>query len=190
MVPDPRAAPVVIKVGGSLFDMLDLGQRLTQWLGQLGSCPLLLIPGGGPTTDVIRQLDRVHQLGEERAHWLALRALTLNAHFLAGLVPGAAVARQLEECPDFWRRSVVPVLDAYAFLRADDGQPGCLPHCWEVTSDSVAARVACVAGARRLVLLKSASLQRGIVDGYFADVAGPRLDVEVVNLRAWRAGHV
>lgn len=196
MLPDPNAAPVVVKVGGSLLDMPDLGQRLTQWLDQRATNFPLLIPGGGPTTDVVRQLDRVHTLGEERSHWLALRALTFNAHFLAALVPGVAVARQREECPDLWQRGVVPVLDAYTFLRADEGQPGCLAPCWEAASDAVAARVAHVVEARRLVLLKSVSLpsgmnwaeasRHGLVDTRFADVIGDGFNVEMVNFRQWR----
>src|SRR5262245_62868008 len=111
----------VVKVGGSLFDLPDLGPRLRRWLGQLPAGEVLLVPGGGATADVVRAFDRVHHLGEEAAHWLALRAMSVNAALLESLAPG------------------VPVLDALAFARDDEGRPGRLPHCWAVTSDSVAA---------------------------------------------------
>src|SRR5947209_1436057 len=83
--------PVVVKVGGSLYDLPDLGPRLGRWLGASPGRRALLVPGGGPTADVIRQFDACHGLGEATAHELALRALTLNAHFLAALVPAAVV---------------------------------------------------------------------------------------------------
>jgi aspartokinase-like uncharacterized kinase len=189
----------VIKVGGSLYDSPDLASRLWQWLQPFlrQRVPLVLVPGGGPTADVVRRFDRDHQLGEETAHWLALRALTLNAHFLAALLPEAAVARPAD-CPRLWRRGVLPVLDGLAFAREDEDRAGHLPHTWDVTSDSVAVRVADVLGAGRLILLKSAAPpagtdwaeagRRGFVDGYFAEAVASRttaFPVEAVNLRGW-----
>jgi aspartokinase-like uncharacterized kinase len=181
---------IVVKVGGSLFDLPDLGPRLRAWLAGLGAAEVLLVPGGGPTADVVRDLDRRHGLGEETSHWLALRALTVNAHFLQALLPGAVVVPQPRG------GGALAVLDPYAFACADEGRPGCLPHCWRVTSDSVAARAAVVGQARRLVLLKSATIphgtawaeagQCGLVDGWFARVLGQAsepLTVFAVNFR-------
>jgi aspartokinase-like uncharacterized kinase len=150
------------------------------------------VPGGGPTTDAIRALDAELRLGEEAAHWLALQALTINAHVLAALLPGTAIVSiPLANDP-------VTLLDAYAFARADDGRPGCLPHTWRATSDSLAARAAVVIGARELILLKSGALAEpidwgeasrlGYVDPCFPEVlrsARPPLAVRAVNLRAW-----
>ncbi len=149
----------------------------------------MLVPGGGGTADAVRHLDRLHGLGEERSHWLALHALALNARFLAALLPGAAVV----EDAGAW--AGLEVLDAHAFARADEGRPGALPHCWAVTSDSVAARAAVVSGAHGLVLLKSTDLpqgigwdeagRRGLVDRNFPDVvAAGGVAVRWVNLRA------
>ncbi|HZT83482.1 MAG TPA: hypothetical protein VFA26_24845 [Gemmataceae bacterium] len=189
-------ARIVVKVGGSLFDLPDLGPRLRAWLAALPTPDVLLVPGGGPTADVIRDLDRCHRLGEEAAHWLALRALALNAHFLAAVLPGAVVTASLESCGFLVSRGAVPVLDAHAFAHDDEGRPGCLPHTWDVTSDSLAARVALAAGARELVLLKSVSLpeptdwaeegRRGRVDPFFAGVAKALPAVRAVNLRQRR----
>src|SRR5262245_14108307 len=84
----------------------------------------------------------------------------------------------------------------YTFARADDARPDHLPHCWDVTSDSLAARAALVAGIDVLILLKSVSLlagsswteaaRVGVVDATFPHVmaaAGNRLSVRVVNFR-------
>jgi aspartokinase-like uncharacterized kinase len=188
---------VVVKVGGSLFDLPGFGPRLRAWLGRLAADRVLLVPGGGPTADVVRVLDRLHALGEEEAHWLAVRALSLNAHFLRRLLPEAAVVGQPEEAPP--AGAAWAVLDPHPFLQEDEGRPGCLPHRWEVTSDAIAARAAVAGRARGLVLLKSVTFpeglpwaeagRRGLVDGWFAralEEALPGLSVQAVNLRQWQ----
>ena len=49
---------IVVKVGGSLFDWPDLGERLCRWLAVQEEKEILLVPGGGPTADVIRDCQR------------------------------------------------------------------------------------------------------------------------------------
>jgi aspartokinase-like uncharacterized kinase len=189
--PSPAA---VVKVGGSLFDLPDLGRRLQDWLTAQATRAILLVPGGGPAADVIRQYDRLHGLGEERAHWLALMALALNARLLSGLLPQAVVVPHTRALETLWQQGKIPVLDLYAFAEADEGQPGSLPHSWAVTSDSLAARVARAAGARELILLKSTALpagmdwaeagRRGLVDAYFAEMVGNTLSVQCIDFRS------
>lgn len=182
----------VVKVGGSLYDLPDLGDRLRSWLKTLSWPRVLLVPGGGPTADVIREFDRTHALGEAVAHELALRSLTLNAWFLSALLDVGVCDAASPLQPG------VSVLDAQAFCAADTS--GALPACWDATSDSVAARVAVVLGAAELVLLKSVTLlepcdwqeagRQGLVDPLFAAIlAGGKpasLRLRAVNLRAWR----
>jgi aspartokinase-like uncharacterized kinase len=185
---------IVAKVGGSLYDLPDLSPRLRAWLAGVQGARVLLVPGGGPTVDAIRRLDAVHTLGEEASHWLALQALSVNAHFLASLLPDVPVVETPHTSP-----FSVAVLSPWPFLRDDEGRAGCLPHHWDVTSDSVAARAAVLLGATELVLLKSVTIPlppdgdwrdascRGWIDGYFPQVVcqRPELRVRAVNLREW-----
>jgi len=190
---------IVVKVGGSLFDLPDLGQRLQAWLSRQGAARVFLVPGGGPTADCVRDWDRRHHLGETRAHWLALRALTLNAHFLAGVLPQSQVIQHLSR-PDMPHLEaaqgcrLVPIVDMYDFAFDDEQHDGHLPHSWDTTSDSLSARVAERLSAQRLVLLKSVTIDpgidwkkaagRGLVDAFFAEIVQrARLRVEIVNLR-------
>jgi aspartokinase-like uncharacterized kinase len=189
---------LVVKVGGSLYDMPDLATRLRRWLELCGGPDVVLIPGGGATVDVIRAWDDGHSLGEEKAHWLALRVLTLNAYFLADLLPGARVVQSLAECSTL--SEGLAVLDPFAFARWDEETHpnSCLPHCWDATSDSLAGRVAVVLEASRLCLLKSVAIPDGIdftepklgyVDPLFRSVicnSHHPMRVEAVNLRNWR----
>jgi 5-(aminomethyl)-3-furanmethanol phosphate kinase len=192
----------IVKVGGSLYDIPDLGPRLDRWLLEQAGERIILIPGGGYTADVVRGFHRTHGVGEERCHWLALRALSLNAHFLEGLLAQASGGRQAAEvvedpgeCPAAWQVGRTPVLDLFTFALADEVRPGCLPHSWTVTSDALAARAAAVAGAGRLVLLKSVTIpadmgwaeaaRLGYVDEAFPGVVqgAAALEVRAVNFR-------
>jgi aspartokinase-like uncharacterized kinase len=184
---------IVVKVGGSLFDLPELGPRLRSWLAELAAPAVLLVPGGGPAADVIRDLDRLHGLGEEKSHWLALHALARNARVLVDLLPGSHVVASVGE-----HLGGLTVLDPLAFCLADerDHPADALPHSWSVTSDSVAARVAVAAGARELVLLKSITIppdmswddaaRNGYVDPAFAGVlrGAGSLQVRAINFRA------
>jgi aspartokinase-like uncharacterized kinase len=183
----------VVKVGGSLYDLPDLGARLRLWLEeQFSDLNVLLVPGGGPAVEALRQLDRLHALGEESSHWLALRALSLNAHFLAALLPSARVIADV----DAWKDGTPAILDVHAFAQADEARPGRLPHRWSATSDAFAARAAVLMRARHLVLLKSTTIPQGmdwreagrlgLVDEMFAEVlreAPTEFQVRAVNLR-------
>jgi dihydroneopterin aldolase len=187
---------MVVKVGGSLYDLPDLGNRLRAWLDAQAEYRLLIVPGGGEMAEAVRGFHRVHGLDEERAHWLALRALGLNAHFMAWLVGRGVVVEELSGCQRAWEAEQRPVLDMHAFARADEKRPGRLPYSWRVTSDALAARAAVVLAASRLVLLKSAAIppgmdwheagRHGYVDPAFADVvaAAPRLAVAAEHFRA------
>jgi aspartokinase-like uncharacterized kinase len=173
---------IVVKVGGSLYDHPRLGPGLRAYLDALGA-PVLLVPGGGPLADAVRRLDRTHRLGAEAAHWLALRALAVATGFLE-----AVALRPEDPTP---RRTV---LDPYRFAVEDEARPDHLPHSWDVTSDSIAARAAAVSGAERLVLLKSVDVPpgtpwaeaaaRGWVDPHFPKlVADAPFRVAAVNFR-------
>jgi probable H4MPT-linked C1 transfer pathway protein len=187
---------IVVKVGGSLFDLPDLGPRLVRYLAALPHPRVLLVPGGGPTTDVIRAFDQRFGLGDEKAHWLALGALTLNAHVLGALLPGAVVVQAREQILAVMKQGGRPILDPCAFLKREPEVSARLPPTWDAASDTVAASVALALGAKELVLLKSIDIsenadcdemvRRGWVDSAFADLlrsGQERLRLRIVNLR-------
>src|SRR5262249_35818726 len=120
MTTPPSQHPVVVKVGGSLYDLPDLGFRLKSFLDGLNTLDRVLVPGGGRSADVVRAWDQHHDLGEEASHWLALRALTFNAHFLASLLPEATVIQHLDERHGLAASGRIPILDMYAWALADE----------------------------------------------------------------------
>ena len=154
---------VVIKVGGSLLGWHELPARLSGYLATRRGERVVLIVGGGRAADFVRDLDRSHGLGEEPAHHLALRALDLTAHLLAALFPDLRPTDSVADLDAIWAQSLIPVLAPRRFLDEDEiHSPDPLPHHWDVTTDSIAARVAESLKADELVLLKSAPAPAGI----------------------------
>lgn len=128
-------APVVVKVGGSLIDVVPaIVAEIT------GSAErVLLVPGGGPFADMVRSFGIAD---DETAHWMAIAAMEQYGWYIAA--HGIAATD----------RAVVPqfptVLLPYRLMR--DRDP--LPHSWNVTSDTIAAYFAGELGTE-LLLLKS-----------------------------------
>jgi aspartokinase-like uncharacterized kinase len=191
----PSQRPLVVKVGGSLFNLPNLGMRLHAFLTGLNASDVILVPGGGPAADLVRTWDRAFHLGDEKAHWLALRALTFNAYLLASILPAAQVINEPRERRPLLAKGVTPIMDVNAWAQADESSRDRLPHTWDVTSDTLAARIAIESKAAELILLKSTAFSgkdwheaaaAGVVDLYFPEIMdkiGPRLDVRVLDFR-------
>ena len=194
-----RAILRVVKVGGSLFDWVQLPQALARWLDEQPPAVNVLVAGGGMLANAVRQVDRMHGLGEEPSHWLCVELLGVTARMLCVILGERArpicklaeIRNVYESQSDLWL-----VFDARDFLRDHEPQlPGCrLPATWSVTSDSIAARVAQAIDADELVLLKSASAPRGMsltelsacgyVDEFLPTIAAQwQGRIRLVNLR-------
>ncbi len=184
---------VVVKVGGSLLTWPGLRDGLAAYWQARRARRLVVIVGGGGAADLVRDLDRIHGLGEERSHHLALRALDLTARLLAGLMPGLEVVERPDDLASVWDAGRIPILSPRRFLEDDADRPDPLPHTWDATTDSIAARVADHLGAAELALLKSAPLppgtdrasaaRLGLVDPLFPVVARGLGCVTYRNLR-------
>jgi 5-(aminomethyl)-3-furanmethanol phosphate kinase len=199
-----RTVTSVVKVGGSLFDWTEFPRRTSAFLQSLATDAsaerIILIAGGGPAADVIRELDGIHQFDDETAHRLAIHAMELTAHILAALLPRTVVVCDLDSLRAVWTAGAIPILAPYLVWRAIEGsEQDLLPMTWDTTSDSIAARIAVNLAADRLILLKSAPLspgtnreeaaRLGLVDPIFPVAARALARVEYVNLREDVAPH-
>jgi aspartokinase-like uncharacterized kinase len=150
----------VVKLGGSLLSLDDWPQRFADWIASEVPARTVLIVGGGKLADCVREYDRRFALGEEASHWLCIRALSLHAEMAAQLLPRTRLPAHLVRNFDALSQVEVgslAVFDPEPFLREIEsslpGEP--LPHTWNATTDSIAARVAECLDADELVLLKS-----------------------------------
>lgn len=142
----------VYKLGGSLLDLPDLGERLKAGFETAPKeCPVLVV-GGGPTADVVRDWDSRHRLGDAAAHRLAIAAMELNARLVRILLSRTGMTVGLD-----WRSSDEANVIVPDMLREIEttGEGPVPEESWEVTSDSLAAWLAGRCRARRLVFLKS-----------------------------------
>ncbi len=150
----------VIKIGGSLAEQDALASLCCRVSELAQQHRLLVIPGGGPFADTVRHYYRRWQLSETAADRMAILAMDQYGYLLCDLIGGAVPITSLVSIEAVCRAGQVPVLiPSQLMFHADP-----LPHSWAVTSDSIAAWVATLAGPARLILLKG-------VDGYHAEPA-------------------
>ena len=185
----------VVKVGGSLIES-DVLQALMVSLVELApTSRIVVVPGGGPFADVVRDVCSRQDPGPSAAHWMAILAMDQHAQLLYGLTPQGRLVVDPAGIEATVARGRLAILAPFAWLRSEDPTP----HGWHVTSDSLAAWVGARLGARRLVLLKSvegakdeggtilpqvrvgAPSLRGIVDEYFPQALEPGLECWILS---------
>lgn len=170
----------VVKLGGSLLGMHDWPARVAELVRERGRCrALLVVVGGGAIVDGLREIDAAAPQDAALTHALAIDLMGTTAKLVAAVLALPLIA---EPAP-----VAAGVLDVPRWLAAHDsnahGHAARLPVGWQVTSDSIAARVAATAGGD-LLLVKSvpppactealslASLtSSGWVDSHFAEAA-------------------
>lgn len=181
-----------IKLGGSLLNRPDFGERLRALVRENFPKPLLIV-GGGSAADVVRGWEETHGLSASDSHWLAVRAMDFNRHFLEAVLPEAVAVTTREEAKSVWQSNGLPVLEVWEWLREEEKRTQkSPPHSWEVTSDSIAAWAALRWRAAGLVLLKSvnppqsASEWDRAVDDYFPNLASELPQLAWCNLQSTR----
>ena len=206
----PIVVETVVKLGGGILAHAEYFDRVLAAIADAArDHPLLIVPGGGPFADAVREMDRRFHLPDDAAHWMAVLAMDQYAHLVSSRLSRGVVVAQMTDIAHALDSNRVPVLAPSQWLREADP----LPHSWDVTSDSIAAWVAGAVGARRLILVKPPRLRlsdrtgapgfgeaspgtadRDLVDAYFVRalpahitpviVAADQVDVLCSALRA------
>jgi 5-(aminomethyl)-3-furanmethanol phosphate kinase len=170
--------PAVVKVGGGLLGTHGALDRVCAAIAALGQRePVVVVPGGGPLADGVRELDRRIGLSPDAAHWMAMLAMDQYAHLLAERIAGARLVEEQGTIAGVLAAREIAVLAPSGWMRAAD----VLPHSWDVTSDSIAAFVAGALDAVRLDLVKPAEVGKDGVDGCFAMVVPVGLEVRILG---------
>ncbi|BDG60447.1 amino acid kinase family protein [Caldinitratiruptor microaerophilus] len=181
----------VVKVGGSLAADPRTVRELVAALAALATrVALLVVPGGGPFADAVREADGRHGLGEVAAHRMALLAMDQYGLLLADRAAGAVAVPSVGDARAAAAAGRLPVLLPSAVLWGVDP----LENSWRVTSDSLAAWLAGATGTPALVLVKSTdgpgaamsageAARRGLVDPALPVVLPPHVEAWLVNGR-------
>jgi aspartokinase-like uncharacterized kinase len=165
MTDETSLVHTVVKVGGGLLGKAGAFELVIEALTAFRrGRRILVLPGGGPFADAVRQMFKRAKIGEDAAHWMAVLGMDQYAHALAARLPDAALVDGEGGIAAAVQAARLPVLAPYRWLRAADP----LPHSWEVTSDSIAAWLAGQVRARRVVLIKPAHAEPAqLVDSSF-----------------------
>jgi len=173
-----RPAMTVVKVGGGLLaypELLDA--TLENIVNAASERPTVIVPGGGPFADAVRNADRHLGLPDDSAHWMAILAMDQYAHLLASRHPSLTVAFSKHDIETAIGANRVAVLAPFRWLHEVDP----LPHSWDVTSDSISAWIANTLGAKELVLVKPPGANvDDAVDSYFESALSRSLSYSVV----------
>src|SRR5262245_48754262 len=176
----------VVKLGGSHA----FAPHLRPWLQAMSRCPgrVVVVPGGGPFADAVRDAQGKMGFDDRAAHHMALLAMEQYACALASIEPGLVMADSLAGIRQALGRAQVPVwCPVQMVLGAKE-----IPWSWEVTSDSLAAWLAGQLGARRVLLVKHLAVPidcalDGLVAHAIVDEALPRF-LRELDLDAYVAG--
>lgn len=182
-------APVVIKLGGSLLsDPRD--QRLQRWCARLTgemAGQAVIVPGGGPYADAVRDTQTRWRFSDDVAHRMALRAMDQCGLMLCDLFPALVACDDVDALADHCAAGRTPVwLPSRRLDLSTD-----IPRDWTVTSDSIAVWLAACIGARGALLVKSCTLPdgdlaalaaQGIVDPHLPQIAArANIDIRLVH---------
>jgi aspartokinase-like uncharacterized kinase len=155
---DQSTSPLLVKVGGSLYNRIpDLVPIL-----KASKRPLLIIPGGGPFADLVRQI----RVNDDAAHWMAIAAMEQYGWFISsfGILTTDRIAVPM----------TTTVFLPYRCLRLTD----VLPHSWDVTSDTIAAWVA---GTLHLDLLLLKSIDGIFINGIFQEQVTGLVESDIID---------
>ena len=159
------AVHTVLKIGGGLLGKAGAFELTIEAVTAFRpGRRLVIVPGGGPFAEAVREMFKRAKIGEDAAHWMAVLGMDQYAHALAARIPDAVLVDGAGGIAAALQAGRLPVLAPYRWLRAADP----LPHSWDVTSDSIAAWFAGALGARRVVLIKPADGEhKKLVDSHF-----------------------
>jgi aspartokinase-like uncharacterized kinase len=170
----------VLKVGGSLAEDPTSIEILCRKLSELAEVHrIVVVPGGGRFADAVRKFDRVFGLSSTVAHKMAILSMDQYGLFLSDVAPNSHVSCALDEICNSAEGTLPIFLPSKLMFREDP-----LEHTWDVTSDAIAAHIAGVLSAEKLVLVTD-------VDGIFFEDPKLNVDAKLVEelsaeeLRGW-----
>jgi aspartokinase-like uncharacterized kinase len=172
---------VVVKLGGSTADQAELGS----WLAALAasSLPVVVVPGGGPFANLVRDAQKRMGFSDAAAHAMAILAMDQFGHVILDRQERFVATRLPGEMERVLKEGKIPVwLPSALTLSAAE-----IPASWDITSDSLAAWLAEKINAEALLLIKQSSAfserdgiddltAKGIVDAGFAEMLPDGVD--------------
>ena len=186
----------VIKLGGSLLTVPSLKQKFQKWLRENPHPLTLIIVGGGPVVDAVRQVHLANPLSEEFAHWVCIDLLQHTARIAHQVLGNVDLFETMDDLQQSFSDSnvnsstpIIAVVQVATCFNREYPNMG-LPESWDVTSDSLAAAFS------NMVVMKSCDAPSdgsdlesladfGFVDPFFPGLAEGIDQVRFVNLQMY-----
>jgi aspartokinase-like uncharacterized kinase len=176
----------VVKLGGSTADQAEMGE----WIAELArsSLPLVVVPGGGPFADQVRNAQKRMNFSDSAAHAMAILAMDQFGHVILDCHERFLAARSLDDIEHAVEGGKIPVwLPSTLATLAPD-----IPASWDITSDSLAAWLAGKLDVDALLLIKQTGAfsdhddidsltANGIVDAGFAGMLPADIDLHLAS---------
>ncbi|NGN41290.1 dihydroneopterin aldolase [Mesorhizobium sp. CGMCC 1.15528] len=138
----------VVKLGGSTA----YHAEMREWIFALAiaDLPLVVVPGGGPFADQVRDAQKQMRFSDQAAHFMAILAMDQMGLAIVEMHDRLVPTRTFEEIDAALERREIPVwLPSQVCFSATE-----IPQSWDMTSDSLAAWLAGKMGAEALLLIK------------------------------------
>lgn len=174
---------VVVKLGGSTAYHVEM----PSWIAAIAQAkmPLVLVPGGGPFADRVRDAQARMRFSDRAAHFMAILAMEQMGLALAEMHSRLVPARSLAQIETALSEAKIPVWLPYELLR--DARD--VPESWDMTSDSLSAWLAGRVGASSLLLIKQTDAVSGSVQELAEiDVVDPLLPQMLGDSKLYIAG--
>lgn len=144
----------IVKLGGSLYHTAELKSWLTL-LEQtaLNEC-VVIVPGGGPFADMVRQAQQLHKFDDQHAHHMAILAMAQYGLMLQALLPSAVLVKTPAEVSSHCQLAIWVPDDQ--LLQVEE-----ITQNWQITSDSLALWFAQQFPQSSLSLIKRVSADSG-----------------------------
>jgi aspartokinase-like uncharacterized kinase len=166
--------PWIVKLGGSLAS----SPALSSWLrilSEYGGGRVIVVPGGGPFADAVRDTQHEWGFDDETAHHMALLAMVQYGLMLSAMSPRLLATDQ----PAQWQAALQSGRVAVWLPVPMALQDSTMEASWRMTSDSLALWLARRVQAECVILIKSVTVadadldiehmsRAGIVDALFA----------------------
>ena len=157
----------VLKIGGSLAEDPDSLRKLCEKLSEYSKThKILIVPGGGEFADTVRNIDKRFGLSSRAAHKMAIMAMDKYGLLLCDLTPDSYVTYTNEKT----KQGMLPIFLPSKLMFQKDP----LENSWDVTSDTIAAYIANILQAKKLVLVTN-------VDGIFTEDPKQNRDTKQIN---------
>lgn len=142
---------IIIKLGGSLYDSPKLKLWLAAIAEQAKQQSIIIVPGGGPFADQVREAQHLHQFDDGHAHHMAILAMAQFGLLIAGIE---------QQCQLFYYpvdKSAPPQGLSVWLPNQQLVSDTVLGHSWGISADSLALWLANELNAEQLILIKQSN---------------------------------